>query len=80
MRVLAVGTRSLPLKGSYGREDEDDLSFAGFLVFSDRPKSGVEGALRDLAQLGVGVKLITGDVEFVAATSPASSDCLPGKC
>ena len=66
MRVLAVATRSLPLKGSYGRGDEQDLSFAGFIVFSDRPKSGVERALRDLAQLGVGVKLITGDVELVA--------------
>ncbi len=66
MRVLAVATRSLPLEGSYGREDECDLTFAGFLVFSDRPKPGVASALRDLAQLGVGVKLITGDVELVA--------------
>jgi Mg2+-importing ATPase len=66
MRVLAIATRTVPLAGSYGRETERDLEFAGFLVFADRPKAGVTQALADLARLGVSVKVITGDVELVA--------------
>jgi Mg2+-importing ATPase len=66
MRVLAIATRVLPLQDRYGREDERELTLAGFLVFSDRPKAGVARALADLAALGVGVKVITGDVELVA--------------
>jgi Mg2+-importing ATPase len=65
-RVLAVAARSLGDKSSYGRDDERDLAFVGFLTFLDRPKEGVAEALIDLAKLGVSVKLITGDSELVA--------------
>jgi hypothetical protein len=65
-RVLAVAARSLGDKSSYGRDDERDLDFVGFLTFLDRPKEGVAEALIDLAKLGVSVKLITGDGELVA--------------
>ena len=65
-RVLAVATRILNEKPSYGRDDERDLAFAGFLAFLDRPKEGVAEALEDLAKLGVSVKLITGDSRLVA--------------
>jgi Mg2+-importing ATPase len=65
-RVLAVAARSLGDKSSYGRDDERDLDFVGFLTFLDRPKEGVAEALMDLAKLGVSVKLITGDSELVA--------------
>jgi Mg2+-importing ATPase len=65
-RVLAVATRSLEEKPSYGRDDERELDFVGFLTFLDRPKEGVTEALADLAKLGVSVKLITGDSRLVA--------------
>ena len=65
-RVLAVATRSLEEKPSYGRDDERELDFVGFLTFLDRPKEGVAEALADLAKLGVSVKLITGDSRLVA--------------
>jgi Mg2+-importing ATPase len=65
-RVLAVASRPLDDKPSYGRDDERDLDFVGFLTFLDRPKEGVAEALTDLAKLGVSVKLITGDSELVA--------------
>jgi Mg2+-importing ATPase len=65
-RVLAVAARSLGDKSSYGRDDERDLDFVGFLTFLDRPKEGAAEALMDLAKLGVSVKLITGDSELVA--------------
>jgi Mg2+-importing ATPase len=65
-RVLAVATRSMGEKPSYGRDDERELDFVGFLTFLDRPKEGVTEALADLARLGVSVKLITGDSRLVA--------------
>ena len=66
IRVLAVAARSLGDKLSYGRDDDRDLDFLGFLSFLDRPKEGAAEALADLDKLGVSVKLITGDVKLVA--------------
>jgi len=65
-RVLAVASRTLPEQPTYGRADERELSFEGFLTFLDRPKPGAREALRDLARLGVQVKIITGDTRLVA--------------
>lgn len=66
VRVLAVAARDLPDRPAYGHDDEADLDLVGFLAFTDRPKDGVEVALRDLVALGVSVKVITGDDERVA--------------
>lgn len=66
IRVVAVATRLLASKESYGRTDEQGLVFNGFLTFLDQPKDGVAQALAALAKLGVSVKLITGDTRLVA--------------
>ena len=66
IRVLAVASRRVVAREAYRREDERDLSFEGFLTFLDRPKVGVDAAIRDLAALGVSVKVITGDNVLVA--------------
>jgi P-type Mg2+ transporter len=66
IRVLGVATRTLPKKASFGRTDEADLSFAGFLTFLDQPKAGARDTLRELARLGVAVKVVTGDSALVA--------------
>jgi Mg2+-importing ATPase len=66
IRVLAVATRKCEAKPEYGRADEHDLAFAGFLTFLDRPKEGVAETIADLAKLGVSIKLITGDSKLVA--------------
>jgi Mg2+-importing ATPase len=65
-RVLGVATRTLLLQSSYGRKDEEELCFEGFLTFLDRPKPGVRETLAQLAGLGVRVKLISGDARLVA--------------
>jgi Mg2+-importing ATPase len=65
-RVIALATRDIERRASYGREDERDLVFRGFLTFLDRPKEGAAAALADLLKLGVRVKVITGDSRFVA--------------
>lgn len=66
LRVLAVASRTLESRPRYTRADEDDLELRGFLLFSDPPKPGVTEVLADLARLGVGVKMITGDNRWVA--------------
>jgi len=66
MRVLAVAVRTVDERASYGRDDEHDMSFMGFLTFLDRPKEGAREAIEELAGLGVAIKLITGDSRLVA--------------
>jgi Mg2+-importing ATPase len=66
IRVLAVAGRALDAQSLYGRQDEHGLTFWGFLTFLDRPKDGAAAAIRDLAALGVSVKVITGDTKLVA--------------
>ena len=65
-RLVAVAHRTLGKKEVPDRKAERDLTFAGFLTFQDRPKPGVERAIRDLGSRGVRVKLITGDAKAVA--------------
>ncbi len=66
-RVLAVATKRVAASKRYGREDERGMSFVGFLLFSDPPKADAVKTLRDLAALGIRVKVITGDNRYVAA-------------
>ena len=66
IRVLAVATRTLADASSFGRETEQGLSFAGLVTFLERPKEGVAEAIAGLSQLGVTLKLITGDTKLVA--------------
>jgi Mg2+-importing ATPase len=66
IRILVVAYRNVPRQPSYGRDDEHDLTFKGFLTFLDRPKEGVTEAITALSRLGVSVKLITGDSKLVA--------------
>ncbi len=66
-RVLGVAYRDVPSATEISREDEQDMTFAGFLAFSDPPKEAIVETLRDLRALGVQVKMITGDNPLVAA-------------
>jgi P-type Mg2+ transporter len=65
-RVLAVASRDAPARASYGRLDETDMTFEGFLSFTDPPKVQAAQALCDLAALNVRVKMVTGDNRHVA--------------
>jgi Mg2+-importing ATPase len=65
IRVLAVASRAVDQQSRYGRELERDLTFVGFLTFFDRPKLDAADAIRNLAALGVSVKVITGDSKAV---------------
>ncbi len=65
-RVLGVAVKTVAEQPSYTREDEHGLTFRGFLLFFDPPKPGVQQTIGDLAALGVGLKIITGDNRLVA--------------
>jgi Mg2+-importing ATPase len=65
-RILAVAYRKIDKKTSYSVEDEKDLTFLGFLIFTDPPKRGARQAIAKLKEMGVNVKILTGDNELVA--------------
>lgn len=67
LRVLAVASRPLERRGSYGKEDERDLILAGFLGFVDPPRDDAGEAVAALRSEGIHVKVLTGDSELVAA-------------
>ena len=65
-RVLGVASKQVTPKAVYVRDDEEAMAFAGFLLFFDPPKPGVKDTISDLAELGVQLKIITGDNKLVA--------------
>lgn len=67
LRVLALATRSFTAQADYGRDDERDMTFRGFLVFLDPPKADAAKAIADLARLGIAIKVISGDNRYVTA-------------
>lgn len=65
-RVIAVAYKETNLdKKVYTIEDEKKLVFVGFLAFFDPPKQSAKAAIKDLENLGVKVKILTGDNELV---------------
>lgn len=63
-RVLLVGTRDIPAadgKPQYHTDDERELVIRGFLTFLDPPKETAGPAIAALREMGVKVKVLTGD-------------------
>ena len=66
-RVLGIASRSLARDHeSAAIRDETALTFAGFVIFIDPPKADSADAIHALAEIGVEVKILTGDNERVA--------------
>jgi len=66
-RVIAVATRGARQRSSLSVGDEQELTLAGLLTFTDPVKSDAASALSRLNALDVEVKVITGDNDLVAA-------------
>ena len=65
-RALGVAWRELePDRARAAVADEQQLVFAGFVVFSDPPKASAGAAIAALGAKGVGVKILSGDNERV---------------
>lgn len=67
LRVLGIARRELSSQANAPtKSDEADMTFAGFLVLHDPPKAGIVETIRELQELGVQLKMITGDNPLVA--------------
>lgn len=66
-RTLAVAFRAMDVERVV-HADEGEMTFAGFLVLRDPPKSGITDTIDRLRELGVRLKMITGDNRVVAAS------------
>ncbi len=66
-RVLGLATKDLESHdASFSIHNETEMAFAGFLLFFDPPKEGVQTTIAALEKLGVQLKIITGDNRLVA--------------
>jgi Mg2+-importing ATPase len=65
-RVLGVAVKPVSPQSHYGVTDERDFIFIGFLLFFDPPKAGAKETIQQLEELGVRIKIITGDSKLVA--------------
>jgi Mg2+-importing ATPase len=65
-RVLGIATKDGPADRDITRNDENDMTFQGFIALFDPPKKDAIQAISHLNALGVKLKLITGDNALVA--------------
>ncbi len=66
-RMLGVAYREVEPGLVLTRDQERDLIFLGFLVLFDPPKKEIVETINQLKDLGVSLKIITGDNRLVAA-------------
>jgi P-type Mg2+ transporter len=64
-RVLAIAVKNISSQLKFSKLDETELSFEGFIAFLDPPKEDANDVIRELAGIGVEVKIITGDNHLV---------------
>ena len=65
-RVLAIAWRPVPPEHDHAVvNDESELVLVGFAAFLDPPKDSAAGALQALQQVGVAIKVVTGDSDRV---------------
>jgi len=66
-RVLGVAIKPVDKhSGVFTHADETGMTFIGYLLFFDPPKPGILKTIQDLEQLGVELKIITGDNQLVS--------------
>ena len=66
LRLLAVATKAVDDRTTFGLEDESGLCLQGFVAFGDPPLPDALAAIEALKQQGVRIKIISGDNELVA--------------
>ncbi len=66
-RTLGIAYRDVGPDTQITKDHEAGMTFLGFLALFDPPKPGIAGTLNELKQLGISVKIITGDNHLVAA-------------
>jgi len=64
-RVLGLAVKDIERKEDYSESDEHDLTFLGLLCFLDPLKPTAEQSIHQLRELGVEIKILTGDNPIV---------------
>lgn len=67
-RTLGLAYKPLANQTELDKTDESEMRFLGFLVFFDPPKADCTETINQLRELGVTLKIITGDNRLVVAT------------
>lgn len=65
-RVLGIAYKNREGEGKLKTDDEKEMTFLGFLLFADPLKKNVKESLDKLKQMGISMKLITGDNKHIA--------------
>ncbi len=68
LRTLGVAYKNMGPESRINKDHEAGMTFSGFLVLFDPPKPNIIETIADLKNLGVSLKIITGDNHLVAAT------------
>jgi Mg2+-importing ATPase len=66
-RTLGVAYKNMGSVPRMNKNHEADMTFSGFLVLFDPPKPKISETIASLKNLGVALKIITGDNHLVAA-------------
>ena len=66
-RLLGVAYKNISAD-RIGKDQETQMIFLGFLLLFDPPKPMIKTVLQNLENLGIALKIITGDNRFVAAS------------
>jgi Mg2+-importing ATPase len=66
-RVLGVATRDMKGATTASLSDESGMTLRGFVTFADPAKPDAAQTLKDLADNGISVRMLTGDNRLVAA-------------
>lgn len=64
-RVLAIAVKVVGYRERYTMLDEQEMTLLGFIAFMDPPKQDVDETIAALRDMGVEVKIITGDNHLV---------------
>jgi Mg2+-importing ATPase len=67
-RTLGVAYKNMGSESRINKDHEAGMTFSGFLVLFDPPKPNILETITSLKNLGVSLKVITGDNHLVAAT------------
>lgn len=65
LKILLVASKTIETKNEYGNADEKDLILNGYLIFIDPLKQSTKSALTLFQNLGIDIKILTGDNEPV---------------
>lgn len=65
-RTIALAYKEIGLKSKIIKDDERDMIFLGFLILFDPLKEGIKDIIRQLNELGISLKIISGDNKLIA--------------